>query len=78
MGAGIRPRGRPSDLDYCLPLEAGAIEPLAKVERRAIENALALTKGNAILSARLLGIGRTTLYRKCKEYMGDNTRDNFK
>ncbi len=42
--------------------------PLAEVERRAILNALRVTKGDRATAAQLLGIGRTTLYRKLKEY----------
>jgi DNA-binding NtrC family response regulator len=42
--------------------------PLAELERRAIINALEYTKGDRALAAQLLGIGRTTLYRKVKEY----------
>jgi DNA-binding NtrC family response regulator len=42
--------------------------PLAELERRAIINALEHTKGDRALAAQLLGIGRTTLYRKVKEY----------
>ena len=42
--------------------------PLAEVERRAIMNALGHTKGDRTFAAELLGIGRTTLYRKLKEY----------
>lgn len=42
--------------------------PLAEVERRAILNALAVTRGDRTTAAQLLGIGRTTLYRRLKEY----------
>jgi DNA-binding NtrC family response regulator len=42
--------------------------PLAEMERRAIINALRYTKGDRVMAAHLLGIGRTTLYRKLKEY----------
>jgi DNA-binding NtrC family response regulator len=42
--------------------------PLAEMERRAIVNALRYTKGDRVMAAHLLGIGRTTLYRKLKEY----------
>ncbi len=48
--------------------EARGIEPLADVERRAILAALDYTKGDRTLAATMLGIGRTTLYRKLKEY----------
>jgi len=42
--------------------------PLTELERRAIINALEYTKGDRAVAAHLLGIGRTTLYRKLKEY----------
>jgi len=44
------------------------ILPLAEVERMAITQALLSLHGNCGEAARLLGIGRTTLYRKLKEY----------
>jgi DNA-binding NtrC family response regulator len=37
---------------------------LVELERRAIENALRATKGNMGRAAKLLGLGRTTLYRR--------------
>ena len=39
-----------------------------ELERRAILRALEYTKGDRGVAAHLLGIGRTTLYRKLKEY----------
>jgi DNA-binding NtrC family response regulator len=45
-----------------------AVIPLVELERRAIANALEYTKGDRAVAAHLLGIGRTTLYRKLKEY----------
>jgi len=44
------------------------IMPLMEVEKRAILRALEYTKGDRGVAANLLGIGRTTLYRKLKEY----------
>jgi DNA-binding NtrC family response regulator len=44
------------------------IMSLQQVERQHIENALRHTKGDRTTAAQLLGIGRTTLYRKLKEY----------
>jgi transcriptional regulator with PAS, ATPase and Fis domain len=44
------------------------ILPLAEVEKRAILDAMEYTKGDRTLAASMLGIGRTTLYRKLKEY----------
>ena len=42
--------------------------PLNQMERNAIMDALEYTKGDRAIAANLLGIGRTTLYRKLKEY----------
>jgi DNA-binding NtrC family response regulator len=52
------------------PGSAGAspILPLTEIERRAIIQALEYTRGDRAIAANLLGIGRTTLYRKLKEY----------
>ena len=44
------------------------ILPLIEMERRAILRALEYTNGDRGVAAHLLGIGRTTLYRKLKEY----------
>jgi DNA-binding NtrC family response regulator len=49
------------------------IVPLQALERQAIEHALQQTAGDRTEAALLLGIGRTTLYRKLKEYqLGEN------
>lgn len=42
--------------------------PLVELEKRAIRQALEYTRGDRGIAASLLGIGRTTLYRKLKEY----------
>jgi transcriptional regulator with PAS, ATPase and Fis domain len=42
--------------------------PLTQMEKQAIVNALEYTNGDRAVAAHLLGIGRTTLYRKLKEY----------
>jgi len=49
------------------PAQSGII-PLTEMEKRAIREALEYTKGDRVMAALLLGIGRTTLYRKLKEY----------
>ena len=48
--------------------EPGRIMPLAEVERKAILETLHQLNGNKQMAAQLLGIGKTTLYRKLKEY----------
>ena len=61
----------PSNLQYTsaekLP-EGDEMVPLEALERRAIFRALRETAGEKLAAARLLGIGKTTLYRKLKQY----------
>jgi two-component system response regulator HydG len=45
-----------------------AVLPLAQLEKQAILDTLRKLNGDKLLAARLLGIGKTTLYRKLKEY----------
>ena len=54
-----------------VPIQASRqsdIISLMEMEKRAIKDALEYTKGDRANAANLLGIGRTTLYRKLKEY----------
>ena len=44
------------------------IMPLAELEKQAILDALQQLNGDKLMTARALGIGKTTLYRKLKEY----------
>jgi DNA-binding NtrC family response regulator len=44
------------------------IVPLADLEKKAILEAIEQLHGDKLLAARMLGIGKTTLYRKLKEY----------
>jgi two-component system response regulator HydG len=44
------------------------ITPIADLEKQAILGAIAQLNGNRLMAARLLGIGKTTLYRKLKQY----------
>jgi DNA-binding NtrC family response regulator len=46
----------------------GSVIPLDELVKRAILRAVQITKGDRTAAALLLGIGRTTLYRKLKEY----------
>ena len=63
--------GAPSQAEAAPPAAAEAdppVLPLNEVERRAILGALQYTRGDRAVAATMLGIGRTTLYRKLKEY----------
>lgn len=51
-----------------MPLAADASLALNDMEKKQIIHALEQAKGNRTLAAELLGIGRTTLYSKMKEY----------
>ncbi|HLJ41417.1 MAG TPA: sigma-54 dependent transcriptional regulator [Candidatus Acidoferrales bacterium] len=65
----------PSNLQYAVshsgtdPMPANDdLVPLEELERRAILRALRESGGDKLIAARLLGIGKTTLYRKLKQY----------
>ena len=49
-------------------LDGDELVPFAETERRAILHVLQETRGDKFAAARLLGIGKTTLYRKLKKY----------
>jgi transcriptional regulator of acetoin/glycerol metabolism len=44
------------------------ISQLADLEREAIVAAVTQLNGDKLMAARLLGIGKTTLYRKLRQY----------
>lgn len=46
----------------------GKIIPIAELEKQMILNAITELNGDKLQAARLLGIGKTTLYRKLKDY----------
>jgi two-component system response regulator HydG len=48
--------------------ESDELLPLEELERRAILRTLRQTSGDKLAAARILGIGKTTLYRKLKQY----------
>ena len=61
----------PSSLQYSTSdraPERNEILPLEELERRAILKTLRETSGDKLAAARMLGIGKTTLYRKLKQY----------
>jgi len=59
--------GAPVDLLVMSPPNCGIV-PMAELEKQTILAALSQVNGDKMQAARLLGIGKTTLYRKLKEY----------
>jgi two-component system response regulator HydG len=55
-------------LTLSLPGPGDGIQPLADLEKQAILTAVHQLHGDKLRAARLLGIGKTTLYRKLKAY----------
>jgi two-component system response regulator HydG len=49
-------------------LDSNELTTIEEMERRFILRALRETNGDKLAAARLLGIGKTTLYRKLKQY----------
>jgi DNA-binding NtrC family response regulator len=69
-GSVIQVKDLPSNLLYQVGNAAEGRETpsLKELERRAILEALEATRGDRLRAAKLLGIGKTTIYRKLKEY----------
>ena len=73
LGSGpiLQVGGLPSNLHYGtserIP-QSDELLPLEELERRAILRALREAGGDKLSAARMLGIGKTTLYRKLKQY----------
>ncbi|MGC1687088.1 MAG: sigma-54 dependent transcriptional regulator [Candidatus Acidiferrales bacterium] len=58
-----------ASVPICAPgLDITALMPIAELERRAILRAIHQTRGDKVAAARLLGMGKTTLYRKLMQY----------
>jgi DNA-binding NtrC family response regulator len=55
--------------------QAAAILPLSEIERRHILRAVEHVKGDLQAAAHLLGIGKTTLYRKLRQYSTEETKE---
>ncbi|MBI4459257.1 MAG: sigma-54-dependent Fis family transcriptional regulator [Acidobacteria bacterium] len=74
LGSGplIRALDLPSNIQVPLPSATvglpESVIPLEEMERQSILRALAGAGGDKLLAARLLGIGKTTLYRKLRKY----------
>lgn len=48
--------------------DSGKPLDLKAIEKQAVLNAIEVCDGNVIKAARLLGMGKTTIYRRRKEY----------
>jgi DNA-binding NtrC family response regulator len=59
LAPGAKPKSGPQEDD---------VIPIAAMEKQAILKALQQTNGDKMEAAKILGIGKTTLYRKLKEY----------
>jgi DNA-binding NtrC family response regulator len=73
QGAAILPAHLPPEIQAGAavprnPSDRAVILPLAEVERKTILETLHQLNGNKQMAAQMLGIGKTTLYRKLKEY----------
>jgi two-component system response regulator HydG len=66
--ADFPPHIRTAPLRAVTPGKQAKILPLAELEKQAILDALQQLNGDKLMTARALGIGKTTLYRKLKEY----------
>ena len=69
----IQVRDLPSDIHGTHNVAAGGngsakIVPIEQLEKQTILNTIEQLNGDKLQAARLLGIGKTTLYRKLKEY----------
>jgi DNA-binding NtrC family response regulator len=69
----IQVRDLPSDIHGTHNLAVGGngsakIVPIEQLEKQTILNTIEQLNGDKLKAARLLGIGKTTLYRKLKEY----------
>ena len=59
---------RPESLSIAAAEERFRVVPMVELERQAILGTLRQLNGDKLRAAKLLGIGKTTLYRKLKEY----------
>ena len=75
-GSFIELRDLPSTMLYRLSRKSSSRQDLGtlqSLEQQAIRQALRATGGDRVRAAKLLGIGKTTIYRKLKEYGLDAT-----
>jgi two-component system response regulator HydG len=75
-GQEIEDHHLPTNLFVANPPGIKENRSLRDLERIAIEETLSRTQGNVSRSARLLGVGRNTLYGKIKEYQIELKKEN--
>jgi DNA-binding NtrC family response regulator len=68
FGLHLRPKRADAEAIGMEPVPERKIVSIAELEREAILGTLLELKGDKLMAAKLLGIGKTTLYRKLKEY----------
>ena len=62
----VRRDSMPETMDKRSPFSRP--DPLKVVQKRAIQHALSWTNGSKTEAARMMGIAKTTMYRKVREY----------
>jgi DNA-binding NtrC family response regulator len=68
LGPGVRPDEEETEAGVGARSGDGEIVSIAEMEKHAILGTIRQLKGDKLMAAKLLGIGKTTLYRKLKEY----------
>jgi DNA-binding NtrC family response regulator len=69
-------RARAASEGRSVMLEISVPSSIDEIERHAIEATLDYTRGDKTRAARVLGIGRKTLYRKLQQYNGTGTQED--
>lgn len=57
-----------------LAVQSYSLKTLAQIEREAILATMQIVKGNKLEACRVLGIGKTTLYRKLIDFEREDKR----
>jgi DNA-binding NtrC family response regulator len=68
QGPTVREEDERADRGESVRAGDGEIVSIAEMEKHAILETIRQLKGDKLMAAKLLGIGKTTLYRKLKEY----------
>jgi two-component system response regulator HydG len=68
QGPTVREEDESAEGGKGISTSGGEIVSIAEMEKHAILGTIRQLKGDKLMAAKLLGIGKTTLYRKLKEY----------